>query len=777
MKRPFALLGLAAFAALAVSALVGADTTAVLGELCAIFACIALCVALIFHKRLLGSHGPRVFLLCVSAALAVSSLCCVRYAAQWNSEFAEAQALDGKTVRICGVLTDTPVHQYHRYYSLLRVEHVLENDEMIELPEFTLRVSSDRPFDCEVYDTVYCTVKCSAFERDGLYSTANSRYADGVAIGGYVVPGESVYTAKELGLSPAELFVRARELISEKLSAVLPERAFGLVEAMLLGRRDSLDPTDEWNFRKVGAAHLLVISGLHMTVVAAALTLPFRLLKNVRLRSLFSSAAVLLFLCVTGFPPAAQRSGIMCVLAFVGVALGRRTDTLNSLGFAVLFICLQNPFSGGDLGFTLSVLSTLGIALCALPLTRYLSMPLSRHPVLKELLHPIASSLSTTLSALLFTLPIQASVFGGLSILSPLVNLILVLPCTAVLYLALPSALLALLPLPEVITEPLFRLLRLVSEVSLQLADDFAAFHFGYVDLTRAAGVCVIVFLVLSLVLAVQAWHRGKLRLLCAATSVAVLLSACTVTQNDKFLSIETTADSSCVVLVQGRSAAVLALGGYRTDTVRELLSKRNVSTVELLCFTEKSREVREAAAAVCESYPVETLVLAEGQRTPKELKAIENVLVPEEGETISALDGVSVTFSQSLQVLTVQYGGITAVIETADGKAGETTAPILITARKKLDTISPFTICQNDDIIETNQILRSGEEAFPEMTSSSRHAHRRCDIIESITKNKTACLGQKLLLPGDDGLSVLLYEDGHFTLRGESAWLGMNPT
>lgn len=716
-------------------------------------------------------------MLSLSTALAVSSVSCVRYVTKWNSEIAPAQLLDGKTVRITAVMTDTPEHRYHRYYTSLWVEHVMEDGTVLDVPQFALRVSSDSPFDCEPFDTVVCTVKCSAFAQGGLYSTANSRYADGFAMGGYVVKGESIYTARGLGLSPAELFVRTRELISEKLSAVLPERSFGLVEAMLLGRTDSLDPTDEWNFRKVGAAHLLVISGLHMTIVAAVLCFPLRLVRNVRVRSLCSCAAILLFLCVTGFPPAAQRSGLMCMLTFWGAAIGRRTDSLNSLGFAVLLICLASPFSGGDLGFTLSVLSTLGILCCSTRLQRYFTAPLRRHPLCKELATPVFSSLSVTFSALLFTLPIQAMVFGGVSLLSPLVNLILVLPCTAVLYLALPSALVALFPLPPELTAPLYRLLRLLCEISLQLAEDLSSLHFGYLDLTRATGLAVMVFLSAAVVLAVRAWHSGRVRVLCATLAVICALSACTVAPASRSVSLEVSADNSCVVMVRGTHAAVLTLGGYRTDTAREVLSRHNVREVELLSFTERTREVREAAAAVAESLPVQTLALAEGQRTPKELKEIPNVITPADGESITVLEDVNVTFSQQLKVVTVRFGGVTVVLETENGTAKGTTAPIIITDHKKLDTISPFTICQNNDIIKTYQTLRSGEKAYQEMTTSSRHAQRRCDIIETITKNQTAYSGQNILLPGSKGLSVILRGDGIFSVRGESAWLGTKLT
>lgn len=738
-------------AALAVCALLGADFAAVLGEVCAFLAFVSLGIWLILRKRPLGKFGLRVVSLTMCVVLACSSLGAARYVSAYRRQMEPAQQLDGRTVRITARVTDTPVSQYHRYYYLLNVEQVTENEETLSIQQFTMRVSSRHQIDCQPYDTLLCTVKCSAFEADGLYSTRSSRFADGVALSGYIVEEDTLYPVKGLGTSFAEFAVSVRELISQKLRAALPERAYGLVQAMLLGRKDCLDSTDEWNFRKVGAAHLLVISGLHMTVVAAVLCFPFRFLRDERLRALLSSAVIFLFLCVTGFPPAAQRSALMCVVTFVGAAIGRRADSLNSLGFAVLVICVQNPFSGGDLGFTLSVVSTLGILCLSGPINRTLNTPLFTHPVCRELLSPAFSSLSVTLAALVATMPIQISVFGGISLLSPLVNLVLVIPCTAVLYLALPAAVLALIPTSTTWLTPLFRLLRLACELSLSLADNLAGLNFGYLDATRAEGIALLLILGLLGLFFLHAWKYGKRATVCVLLSVAMLVCSLPYLPTSGQVKIElAAADPSCVVVVQNRAAAVVALGGYRTGTARELLSKNNVKTVELLCFPSRSREVREAAAAVIAHYPVETAAVPQGQRVPKELKSADSVIFPADGESLSVLDGVTLTFDGEMQVVLVSYGGTVVAVEGEDGEAGAYRAPVLITANPKSDVNSPFTICLNDDI-----------------------------IISQTTKNHTIknldSAGGQVIVPQGSGMSILLTVEGSIEFRGESVWLGTN--
>lgn len=741
MKRPFALLGTGAFSALLLAAVLGSDAASVLAAVCAAAALLALLYFFLLRKRLSGKRAERAFLLSLLLVVTAASFFFSLYASAWEREFGPAQELSGKRVAVRGVVQDTPVCQYHRYYYLLRVERVMENDTLLHLPEFTLRISSSRALACEPYDTLLCTVQCSSFAEEGLYSTRNSRFADGVALGGYLIDSEPVQTVKGTGLSPGELAVRLREKIAEPFRELLPEREAGLVQAMLLGRKDELPESDVWNFRKIGASHLLVISGLHMAAVAAALCVPIRIfVRNARLCSVLSAGAVLAFLSVTGFPPSAQRSGLMCLVALWGAAIGRPPDSYNSLGLAVFLICLQNPFSGGDLSFTLSACSTLGILLGANRLTRRLLMPVRKRPILRESLLPIANSLSVTMSAMLFTLPIQAAVFGGVSLLSPLANLILIVPCTLLLYLSIPAAVLGLLPFSKPLVRPLFLLLRPIAGVALSLSEELASLHGGYLDLSRPAGVAALCVLICVGLIALCGRREGARRISAAVLTVCVALCACGQMEAQSSLVVAVAEDSESVVLLRGDSAAVLALGGYRTGAARELLSRNNVKEVDLLCFATAGREEKEAAKAILQAYPVRRVALPEGQRAPKELKSADVALFLEDGETISFLDGVTLRAQQELGVLTVSFGGARIVIETGQGKAEHGSCDLLITTRTEGKMNSPFTILQNSDIM-------------------------------TVTEES------QVLLPRGNGLYAVFSEDGVCKFGGDSAWLGMNLT
>ena len=66
---------------------------------------------------------------------------------------------------------------------------------------------------------------------------------------------------------------------------------------------------------------------------------------------------------IAGMTYSVVRAGIMMLIYLLSVVLSRQRDSLNSLGFSVTVIAMENPFSIGALGLQLSVLSTAGLIL------------------------------------------------------------------------------------------------------------------------------------------------------------------------------------------------------------------------------------------------------------------------------------------------------------------------------------------------------------------------------------------------------------------------------
>ncbi|MFI4916397.1 MAG: ComEC/Rec2 family competence protein [Phycisphaerales bacterium JB060] len=131
--------------------------------------------------------------------------------------------------------------------------------------------------------------------------------------------------------------------------------ASALLAALVLGQHDpgydeAYDP-----FRRVGLAHLLAISGLHLAILAAAAAWVLRAIgPGWRVEAIGIAIAVGLLLVIVPVRTPILRAGVM-VLALLGArALGRRHDPLAVLAWTALAIALWNPYQVFDLGYQLS---------------------------------------------------------------------------------------------------------------------------------------------------------------------------------------------------------------------------------------------------------------------------------------------------------------------------------------------------------------------------------------------------------------------------------------
>jgi competence protein ComEC len=134
-----------------------------------------------------------------------------------------------------------------------------------------------------------------------------------------------------------------------------PDPARALLAALVLGQHDpgydeAYDP-----FRRVGLAHLLAISGLHLAILAAAAAWVLRAIgPGWRVEAIGVAIAVALLLVIVPARTPIVRAGVM-VLALLGArALGRRHDPLAVLAWTALAIALWSPYQVFDLGYQLS---------------------------------------------------------------------------------------------------------------------------------------------------------------------------------------------------------------------------------------------------------------------------------------------------------------------------------------------------------------------------------------------------------------------------------------
>lgn len=603
MVRPFALLGFSAYGALALCAALGPDAARPLGFLCLGLACaIALGRAVlgffwgrrgIWTENELSGETPRALsafrsLFWAAAAIALAGAACVLYLLAWQ-QAAPWQGLDGEKLQVRAQVLDYPEERYHRYYYKLRVEALGQEEGALEaVGPFTLRLSSTMPLACDPYDRVECLVTFQAFEEGGgLYSTRNARLADGFQAGAYLSQYEGIAVERDSAVSPGEMLVQLRHQVGRAMDRLLPRREAGLLRAMVLGDSGGVSEEDMSRFRQLGVSHILVVSGLHMTILAGFmqfLLCRFPIRKAVR--NALTALVLVLFLALSGFQPSACRGAAMYGVLLLADSTGRRADSLNSLGLAVLLVCLFAPFSGGDLGFALSVLATLGIVVLYRPIYQVLAGK-RLAGLARRLWKPVAASLAVTAAALLGTFPVQLAVFGGLPLLTPLANLLLVFPSTLLLYASFCGAFLSLLPATAPLAAPFVWAAGWLARFLLGAAGFLAQWKGTFLPLTGEVALAVVIGLLLLLMAAGLVGQDRPLRAVLGGCMAVLAMFGGVfqgwLTQDTVIFAAPAAEESSCVVMIQDGKAAVLSFGGYRTGAVAELLQRYRVTQVEAL--------------------------------------------------------------------------------------------------------------------------------------------------------------------------------------------------
>ena len=140
--------------------------------------------------------------------------------------------------------------------------------------------------------------------------------------------------------------------------------------AMIFGDSNIVDRDVKTIFQSTGIAHLLAVSGLHVSAIVFAISF---LLKKLRLsqKSQLIILVVLLFFycCMCNFSISVVRSSLMAVALNYSYVRGKAYDRLSVLSLVAIFLLLINPLQVFNISFVLSFSAVLSIILLSRPLS------------------------------------------------------------------------------------------------------------------------------------------------------------------------------------------------------------------------------------------------------------------------------------------------------------------------------------------------------------------------------------------------------------------------
>lgn len=181
----------------------------------------------------------------------------------------------------------------------------------------------------------------------------------------------------------------------------------GMILGIVLGDKTSLDKEINSNFRDVGAAHVLAVSGLHVGIVYSLLFFIFGKF-NTYLKSAIILFGVWGFVVFAGMPPSAIRAATMFTLLSVGQFINKRAHALNILAFCAFLHLFIEPKLLTDIGFQFSYLALAGIIVFYNKVSSAIPCPI-------KVLTPFRDLISLSVAAQLGVLPLSIYYFNQAS--------------------------------------------------------------------------------------------------------------------------------------------------------------------------------------------------------------------------------------------------------------------------------------------------------------------------------------------------------------------------
>lgn len=213
--------------------------------------------------------------------------------------------------------------------------------------------------------------------------------------------------------------------------------AKGIIPAILTGNDIYVSKEVKDVFADAGITHILVASGLHVSIVvliASFLLFPFR--KKRWIYDLLLGVFIVCFALLVGYTPSIIRAVASFFIYFIARKLLRSADPITILFEAMAIILIVNPLSIYNLSFQLSFSAVFGILVFTSHIAERLSwfVPLPRflgllsEKLFKGILrgsNMATSAAAVSVSAQLGVLPFMVNSFGGMAIFTIFVNIII----------------------------------------------------------------------------------------------------------------------------------------------------------------------------------------------------------------------------------------------------------------------------------------------------------------------------------------------------------------
>lgn len=404
---------------------------------------------------------------------------------------------------------------------------------------------------------------------------------------GYTLSARAVSQLEVLGYSNNLLtgVRRLQQYAANEILSKLPLRLSGVVAAMAVGEKSYIQDETLRAYRMAGLSHMLVVSGLHISILCGwLLWLQQKRPKHRRALGIAGILLITFFMFFTGFTASVVRSGVVWLMVFVSWLFSRKADIFTSMGLASFLLIMQNPYAAADIGLLLSFCAALGAVLGGTAqnhLNTRWQVQKRKMPV--RMVFSLFGIVLVTVFVHIATLPVLIWAGMGFSLLSLPANII-ALPLLPVIVLC---GFVLIIPASLPVIGFVSSIAAVIGGGLLVLLENIAEFCAGctwaWVPLGGMFSLIVVAIVYLLVFSAYKTKKYAVFTIITTVTLVAAFIMHSTLSFGTVRIVAAGTGQNASLVMIYENSAAVLYRSRQSLWYVQDVLAQNRVQNCEFL--------------------------------------------------------------------------------------------------------------------------------------------------------------------------------------------------
>lgn len=299
-----------------------------------------------------------------------------------RSLYDSGHSISGDPVEIEGTVESSPEPAPDGYFITLDVDHIIES-AVGQTASGRVRIFVPFPSDEARQDLAELQLRHGSRVRVACRLEREDRYLNpGVYSRKLLLDRQQIDATANLKspllieklsdgsrYSPIGLVSELRVALIERIRSTFTAQTAGVMIASTLGNKYFLDKLTADVFREGGTFHVLVISGLHITLIGGFILFIVRIFTRHRwIQAIIAISLLWLYGIAVGGEPPVIRACVMFTILMIGYAEYRSASLLNALGACALALLAWRPSDLFDPSFQLTFASVAAIICIGLPL-------------------------------------------------------------------------------------------------------------------------------------------------------------------------------------------------------------------------------------------------------------------------------------------------------------------------------------------------------------------------------------------------------------------------